>query len=93
MVLIEVSSIVVATRMIILENLSMMTRMALNPFDWIMGQMRLMKMCSQGVVGIACGQRGLCSFSWWTLVCWHGSHDCTYYLTCARMRGAPNSHG
>ena len=44
---------VVAIRMIILENRSMITRIALNPFDSGNGPIRSINMCSQGVVGIA----------------------------------------
>ena len=49
----EVSSVIVAIRMIIFENQSTITRIALNLFNSGNGPMRSIEMCSQGVVGIA----------------------------------------
>src|SRR6202030_530204 len=62
------NSVLVAMRIIILENLSTITRTALYPCDSGSGPIRSIEMCSQGFEGIACGLSWLCGFSRWFLV-------------------------
>src|ERR1700723_4327963 len=85
------NSVLVAMRIIILENLSTITRTALYPCDSGSGLIRSIEMCSQGFEGIACGGGGLGGFSQWFLVLWHGSHSLIYRRMVPWIRGHQQS--
>ena len=65
-----VSSMFVGMTIIILENRSTITRMALKPLDSGNSPMMSMEICSQGAFGISFGCNGLWAFSRWVFVRW-----------------------
>src|ERR1700722_3084917 len=82
-----VTPVCVGRMMIILVNISHITRITLYPCDSGSSPIMSIEICSQGCLGISFGCRGACSFPRCAFVLWHVSQPSTYFLTSAWMYG------